>query len=64
MSVREFQQQNVLGQSGEGLVDFEGFKLHRRKQVSGSTVNRELTLLKHMFNLSINWDLYAGSNPL
>ena len=44
--------------------DIEGYKLHRRKQVSGSTVNRELALLKHMFNLAINWDLYAGLNPL
>ncbi len=44
--------------------DIEGYKLHRRKQVSGATVNRELALLKHMFNLAINWDLYAGSNPL
>ena len=42
----------------------EGFKLHRRKQVSGSTVNRELALLKRMFNLAIDWDLYLGSNPV
>ncbi len=27
-------------------ADIEGFKLHRRKEVSGSTVNRELALLK------------------
>jgi len=32
--------------------------------VSGATVNRELALLKHMFNLAIDWDLYTGSNPL
>ena len=44
--------------------DIEGYKLHRRKQVSGATVNRELALLKHMFNLAINWDLHLGSNPL
>ncbi len=44
--------------------DIEGYKLWRRRQVSGATVNRELALLKHMFNLAINWDLYAGSNPL
>jgi integrase len=44
--------------------DIEGYKLHRRKQVSGATVNRELALLKHMFNLAIDWDLYVGSNPL
>jgi integrase len=45
-------------------ADIEGFKLHRRKEVSGSTVNRELALLKHMFNLAIDWDLYVGSNPV
>jgi integrase len=44
--------------------DIEGYKLHRRRQVSGATVNRELALLKHMFNLAIDWDLYVGSNPL
>ena len=44
--------------------EIEGYKLWRRKQVSGATVNRELALLKHMFNLAIDWDLYVGSNPL
>jgi integrase len=43
--------------------DIEGYKLHRRRQVSGATVNRELALLKHIFNLAIDWDLYIGSNP-
>jgi integrase len=45
-------------------ADIEGFKLHRRKEVSSSTVNRELALLKRMFNLAIDWDLYLGSNPV
>jgi integrase len=45
-------------------ADIEGFKLHRRKEVSGSTVNRELALLKRMFNLAIDWDLFVGSNPV
>jgi integrase len=44
--------------------DIEGYKLHRRKQVSGSTVNRELALLKRMLNLAIDWDLYVASNPV
>jgi hypothetical protein len=44
--------------------EIEGHKLWRRRQVSGATVNRERALLKHMFNLAINWDLYIGSNPL
>jgi integrase len=45
-------------------ADIEGFKLARRKEVSGSTVNRELALLKHMFNLAIDWDLYLDTNPV
>jgi integrase len=45
-------------------VDIEGYKLHRRQKVSGATVNRELALLKRMFNLAIDWDLYLGSNPV
>ena len=39
-------------------VDIEGYKVHRRAKVSGSTVNRELALLKRMFNLAITWDLF------
>ena len=27
-------------------------------------MNRELALLKRMFNLAIDWDLYLGSNPV
>jgi integrase len=46
------------------VPDIEGFKLHRRKEVSGSTVNRELALLKHVFNFAIDWDLYLGPNPV
>src|SRR5260370_21412959 len=44
--------------------DIEGYKLHTRKKESGATVNRELALLKRIFNLAIDWDLYLGSNPL
>lgn len=45
-------------------VDIEGYKLHRRTQVSGSTTNRELALLKRMFNLAIDWDLFVERNPV
>jgi hypothetical protein len=47
-----------------GVADIEGFKMLRRKKVSGATVNRELALLKHMFNLAIDWDLHLGANPV
>jgi integrase len=45
-------------------ADIEAYKLHRRADVSGSTVNRELALLKRMFNLAITWDLFLNSNPV
>jgi integrase len=44
-------------------ADIEGFKLRRKAKVSGSTVNRELALLKRMFNLAISWDLFLDLNP-
>jgi integrase len=45
-------------------AEVEGYKLNRRKEVSGSTVNRELALLKRMFNLAIDWDLFRDINPV
>ncbi len=45
-------------------ADIEGYKLSRKAKVSGSTVNRELALLKRMFNLAINWDLFFDVNPV
>jgi len=42
----------------------EGYKSRRRTEVSGSTVNRELALLKRMFNLAIAWDLFLSGNPV
>jgi integrase len=45
-------------------VNIEGYKVHRRAKVSGSTVNRELALLKRMFNLAITWDLFLNVNPV
>lgn len=45
-------------------VDIEGYKIHRRESVSGATVNRELALLKRMFNLAIAWDLFLDLNPV
>ena len=39
----------------------EKYKRRRKKQVSGSTVNREVARLKRMFNLAVQWDLTAKS---
>jgi integrase len=46
------------------VAEIEGYKLSRSSGVSGSTVNRELALLKRMFNLAIDWDLFLSSNPV
>jgi integrase len=41
----------------------EGYKSHRKKKVKGSTINRELACLKHMFTKAIAWG-YVTSNPV
>jgi site-specific recombinase XerD len=40
----------------------EKWKRARVKQVQASTVNRELTILKHMFKMGVRWEL-ASVNP-
>lgn len=45
-------------------ADIEDYKLRRKTAVSGSTVNRELALLKRMFNLATAWELFQGVNPV
>jgi len=51
-------------QIGEIIAaDIEGYKLHRRKEVPGTTVNRELALLKRMFSLAIDWNATLTNSP-
>jgi len=50
--------------SDVSVMNPEEYKSARSSLVKRSTVNRELALLKHMFNLAIAWDLYPRSNPL
>ncbi|HVB55761.1 MAG TPA: tyrosine-type recombinase/integrase [Candidatus Acidoferrales bacterium] len=45
-------------------VQIESYKIQRQGKIADSTVNRELALLKRMFNLAITWDLYFGLNPV
>ncbi|MGH9745991.1 MAG: tyrosine-type recombinase/integrase [Candidatus Acidiferrales bacterium] len=42
----------------------EAYKIQRQGKIADSTINRELALLKRMFNLAITWDLYSGLNPV
>src|SRR3989338_804885 len=45
-------------------IEIEKFKAERVKEVSPATVNRALTCLKAIFNKSIKWRKFDGSNPV
>jgi integrase len=48
-----------------GALQIERYKLDRLKQsASPATVNRELAVLKHMFNMAEHWQLFFGRNPV
>jgi integrase len=47
-----------------GALRVEQYKIERVRTVSPATVNREIALLKHMYNLADSWDLYFGKNPV
>jgi len=48
-----------------GALQIERYKLDRLKQsVSPATVNREVALLKHLFNMAEVWQLFCGRNPV
>ena len=42
----------------------EGYQGSRVREVCPATVNRELALLKHMFNVAERWSLHRGVNPV
>src|ERR1022692_1225139 len=42
----------------------EEYQQARVKQVSPATSNREMALLKHMFNMAERWGQYQGANPV
>ena len=44
--------------------DIEEFKMLRIKEVSPATVNRSLSVLRHLFNLAKRWKKYFGENPV
>jgi len=48
-----------------GALRIERYKLDRLKQTaSPATVNREVALLKHLFNMAEVWQLFCGRNPV
>lgn len=44
--------------------DLEEFKLIRLKKVSSATVNRSLSVLRHLYNLAKRWNKFYGDNPV
>ena len=42
----------------------EEYQQARVKEVRPATSNREMALLKHMFNMAERWDQYQGKNPV
>ena len=44
--------------------NIEEFKAKRIKEVSPATVNRQLAVLKSMFNRAKDWEMYQGDNPV
>ncbi len=47
-----------------GPFPIERYKIERVKVASPATVNREIALLKHMFNLAEQWAIHRGRNPM
>lgn len=47
-----------------GPLAIERYKLERMQAVTPATVNREIALLKHLFNLAEQWDVCRGRNPV
>lgn len=46
-----------------GALGIERYKLKRMQAVALATVNREIGLRKHLFNVAEQWDLYRRRNP-
>jgi integrase len=46
------------------MYDVECFKAERKKNMAGATVNRDLALLKTMYNKASQWNFFRGENPV
>jgi integrase len=47
-----------------GVPRIEQYKVQRICTVAPATVNREIALLKHLYNLADAWGFYFGKNPV
>jgi len=46
------------------IKDIDDYKELRLKQVTPGTVNRELQVLRHLFNQAASWDKFFNKNPV
>lgn len=62
--------QNLVGFFGKSKLsdikakDIDDYKHYRLKKVKAGTVNRELQVLRHLYNIATAWDLFFGKNPV
>ena len=47
-----------------GPLSIERYKLERMRDAAPATVNREIALLKRLFNVAEQWGIYRGRNPV
>jgi hypothetical protein len=47
-----------------GPLPIERYKLERLRAAAPATVNREIALLRHLFNMADQWGVYRGRNPV
>lgn len=48
-----------------GTEHLEGLKAHLKKaKLSKATINRYLQILRRMYNVAIDWEVFQGKNPL
>jgi integrase len=69
--IRDRQMMNHLNEffgttmlSEVGPLAIEKYKLQRVQSMSPASVNREIALLKHLFNLAEHWGFHRGRNPV
>jgi len=56
-----FGDKELINYTSKDIDDFKSFRL---KKVAPATVNRELSTLRHLFNLAKRWKKFFGDNPV
>jgi len=56
-----FGDKQLINYTSKDIDDYKSFRL---KKVAPATVNRELSTLRHIFNLAKRWKKFFGDNPV